>query len=71
VLIPLAAIGATLIAVRPAWRARFGALVVSAAGIGLVGIQLAIGSMLSGAARPQGHYRTPGSPLRCDVRPTR
>ena len=44
VLIPLAAIGATLIAIRPAWRARFGALVVAAAGVGLVGIQLAIGS---------------------------
>jgi uncharacterized membrane protein len=44
VLIPLAAVGATLIAVRPAWRARFGALIVAAAAIGLVGIQLAIGS---------------------------
>lgn len=44
VLIPLAAVGAVLIAVRPAWRARFGALVVAAAGIGLAGIQLAAGS---------------------------
>lgn len=44
VLIPLAAIGATLITLRPAWRARFGALVVAGAGVGLVGIQLAIGS---------------------------
>jgi uncharacterized membrane protein len=44
VLIPLAAIGAVMIAVRPAWRARFGTLVVVAAGVGLAGIQLAIGS---------------------------
>lgn len=44
VLVPLAAIGATLIALRPAWRARFGVLIAAAAGIGLVGIQLAIGS---------------------------
>jgi hypothetical protein len=44
VLIPLAAVGAVMIAVRPAWRARLGALIVAAAGVGLAGIQLAIGS---------------------------
>lgn len=44
VLVPLAALGAILIAARPAWRARFGVLVAGAAGVGLVGIQLAIGS---------------------------
>ena len=44
VLIPVAALGAVLIVVRPAWRIRFGALVAIAAGIGLAGIQLAIGS---------------------------
>lgn len=44
VLVPLAALGAVLIAVRPAWRNRFGVLVAAVAGIGLVGIQMAIGS---------------------------
>lgn len=44
VLVPLAALGAVLIAVRPAWRRRFGALVAIAAGVGLAGIQLAVGS---------------------------
>ncbi|MEW6470887.1 MAG: DUF2231 domain-containing protein [Actinomycetota bacterium] len=44
VLVPLAAVGAVLLAVRPAWRIRFGALVAIAAGVGLAGIQLAIGS---------------------------
>ena len=44
VLVPLAALGAVLIAVRPAWRSRFGMLVVAAAGVGLAGLQFAIGS---------------------------
>ena len=44
VLVPLSAIGAILIAVRPSWRSRFGVLVAVAAGVGLVGLQLAIGS---------------------------
>ena len=44
VLIPLAALGAIAIAVRPAWRIRFGALVVAIAGVGLLGLQLAMGA---------------------------
>jgi len=44
VLIPLAAVGAIAIAVRPAWRARFGWVLVGLAGISLVGVQLAMSS---------------------------
>ncbi|MCU1487276.1 MAG: hypothetical protein JWN67_4022 [Actinomycetia bacterium] len=44
VLIPLVALGAVAMAIRPAWRARFGWLVVGLAGVALVGVQLALGS---------------------------
>lgn len=44
VLVPLAAIGTVLIAVRPAWRHRFGPLVVATAGVALAGVQFAIGT---------------------------
>lgn len=44
VLVPMAAIGAILIAVRPSWRSRFGVLVAVVSGIALAGIQFAIGS---------------------------
>jgi uncharacterized membrane protein len=44
VLIPIAAIGAVLMVLSPSWRARIGWLVVIAAGVSLVFVQLAIGS---------------------------
>src|SRR5436853_1547322 len=44
VLIPLVAVATVALAVRPAWRARFGWIVVALAAIALVGVQLAIGS---------------------------
>ena len=44
VLIPLVAIGAVAMVAVPAWRHRFGWIVVVLAGIALVGVQLAIGS---------------------------
>jgi uncharacterized membrane protein len=44
VLIPLVAVATIGLAVRPAWRARFGWVVVGLAGIALVGVQLALGS---------------------------
>jgi hypothetical protein len=44
VLLPLAAIGAVAVAVRPSWRHSLGWVVVALAGAGLIGTQLAIGS---------------------------
>jgi uncharacterized membrane protein len=44
VLLPIAVLGAILIVVSPAWRARVGWLVVIAAGVSLLFVQLAIGS---------------------------
>jgi uncharacterized membrane protein len=44
VLIPIAAIGAVLMVLSRSWRARIGWLVVAAAGVSLVFVQLAIGS---------------------------
>jgi uncharacterized membrane protein len=44
VLIPLVTVGAVVLAVRPALRARFGWIAVALAGIALVGVQLALGS---------------------------
>src|SRR4051812_13151662 len=44
VLIPLVAVGAVAVAIRPAWRARFGWVLVGLAGIALVGVQLALSS---------------------------
>ena len=44
VLLPIAAIGAVLMVASPAWRARVGWLVVIAAGVSLLFVQLAIGS---------------------------
>jgi uncharacterized membrane protein len=44
VLLPIAVLGAILIVVSPAWRARIGWLVVVAAGVSLLFVQLAIGS---------------------------
>jgi hypothetical protein len=44
VLIPLVAVGTIAITVRPAWRARFGWVVVALAGVALAGVQLALGS---------------------------
>jgi hypothetical protein len=44
VLLPIAAIGAVFIVISPAWRARIGWLVVIAAGVSLLFVQLAIGS---------------------------
>jgi uncharacterized membrane protein len=44
VLIPLAAVGAVLMVLSRSWRARVGWLVVTAAGVSLVFVQLAIGS---------------------------
>jgi uncharacterized membrane protein len=44
VLVPLGAVGALLILIRPAWRGRFGVLVAITAGVGLAGLQFAIGS---------------------------
>jgi Kef-type K+ transport system membrane component KefB len=44
VLIPIAAIGAVLMVLSRSWRTRIGWLVVAAAGVSLVLVQLAIGS---------------------------
>jgi uncharacterized membrane protein len=44
VCIPLAAIGAVLLAIRPGWRRHYGPLVVALAAIGAIGAQLATGS---------------------------
>jgi hypothetical protein len=44
VLIPIAAIGAVLMVLSRSWRARIGWLVVAAAGVSVVLVQLAIGS---------------------------
>ena len=44
VLIPLVALGAVAIVAVPAWRPRFGWLLVALAAVSLVGVQLAIGS---------------------------
>ena len=44
VLVPLAAIGALLMAIRPAWLQRFGVVVATLAGLGFVGSLLAAGS---------------------------
>jgi uncharacterized membrane protein len=44
VLLPIAAIGAILMVLSLSWRARIGWLVVIAAGISLLFVQLAIGS---------------------------
>jgi uncharacterized membrane protein len=41
VLVPLAAIGAILVAVRPAWLQRYGIIVAALAGIGMIGSALA------------------------------
>ena len=44
VLLPIAAIGAILMVLSPSWRERIGWLVVIAAGVSLLFVQLAIGS---------------------------
>jgi uncharacterized membrane protein len=44
VLLPLVAVGTLVIAVVPAWRRRFGWVVVGLAVAALVGVQLALGS---------------------------
>jgi uncharacterized membrane protein len=44
VLLPIAAIGAVLMVLSTSWRARIGWLVVAAAGISIIFVQLAIGS---------------------------
>jgi hypothetical protein len=44
VLLPIAAVGAVLMVLSTSWRARIGWLVVTAAGISIVFVQLAIGS---------------------------
>ena len=44
VLIPLVAVGAVAIVAVPAWRQRFGWLLVALAGVSVLGVQLAIGS---------------------------
>ena len=58
VFIPIAAIGAVAIALRPRWRRTYGPLVVIFAAIGMVGAQLAI---MSGEALQEArHVRTLG-----------
>lgn len=44
VLIPLVAVATIALAIRPAWRERFGWFVVALAGVSVVGVQLAMGS---------------------------
>jgi hypothetical protein len=56
VLLPLAALGSLLLAIRPAWRRRFGVVVllITAAGVGAVPLAVATGEQLQ-AVLPGGN----------------
>jgi hypothetical protein len=58
VCIPIAAVGAVAIALRPRWRSTYGPLVAVFAAVGMVGAQLAI--MSGEALQESRHIRTLG-----------